>query len=1233
MQRRNYSKTTLPNIDINLSRFVKDDFHYFLDQRLPQLFAEIFPVISDDQQRRITLKKLHIGQPRKSFQQVKNELGSYLFPINVDLVLKIKQPRVSMPAGKIITQFANDKVQILSAWLKQILNFTDPVLISQRGNLFKFTNQKKKYRSQLLVTINLKRQAKDQWFFDLDLQKKEAVFFGNYPQISDKGSFLINGSEKVVVMQLVRAPGVYFGKNTSFKDDRKLYSSEIISSRGTWIDCIMRYVTQKHDQNTTVFPIFEIILNKQKSHNILISNLFTILGFEKKAVLELFSHNEIIVGSYQDVHYQSEIVRAVDIAYNKLFDNKNVDFKYKFQIILDSFFAPNQFYLDTIGRYKINQKLAVANLLFDRVLAEDLVDAQTQQTFLKKGTLITKEHYHLLQKFFNQLQNNFVELPFDRNSVVGHHKVQIVKVYEDNYDQKKVINLIGIDQACQAKTLNVADIIAVVNYNVNLPHNPLNKLDDIDSLGNRYVKTLHQLLNNRFEVGLRKMRTDLVRKLNDLTINSFNDVDDKIINLVNFNFVLNMVRDFFNTSQLSQFLDQTNPLTELSNKRRITILGESGLKRESASSKIRDIHSSYLGKICPIETPEGPNIGLITNLAFDARVNQLGFIETPYRKVIKGFVTDEIVYLSALEEKTALIAPATTKVGADKKILNDYVLIYFNDNLTSVPYTKIDYIGYSTEQMFSVPTAAIPFLENNDANRALMGANMQKQAVPLLKPEAPLVATGIEQLVARDSGFAIVAQQPGEVVYADSQYIEILNSQNELDRYDLYNFLPSNQKTALFHNLLVQKGDQVVANQIIADGSGIKRGELAIGKNLLVAFTTWKGYNYEDALIVSERLVRENVFTSLHVYEYEIKRLRTKLGEEEFTTEIPNTSQRSRRLLDEEGIVVVGSEIHPGDILVGKVTPRDKGQITPEDRLLNQLFKGRERNVENNSLVVPVGDYGIVQKIKRYSSADYDVPLNSDVIEVIKVFVARKIPILVGDKIASRHGNKGVISQILPENSMPFLADGTPVDILINPLGVPSRMNVGQLLEMHLGYAARKLQTGVITPIFNGVNKDNLAQIMQEAQVDLTGKEYLYSGETGEPFHKKVAVGVIYYMKLSHMVETKIHARNIGPYALITQQPLKGKAQNGGQRFGEMEVWALESYGAAYNLRELLTIKSDDIVGRNRIYNNIIHDKTKNFYFQNYPESFAVLLSEMKGLCLNVEIITADNNDAIASNA
>ena len=1025
------------------------------------------------------------------------------------------------------------------------------------------------------------------------------------------------------MFQLVRAPGVCFHKETKSRV-YDFFNAEVIPKQGTWID----FVTKVHymrDGKTkpTALPLLELSLDKSKTNTFFLTDLLTIFGLDKKVVLDLFNHSDEIVNSYNLTEKNFSTEQAINRVYNKLFSNvSGVTVNFKLKTILNFFFNKEKFLLSGAGRYKFNHKLFIGNVLLNRVLAEDLIDYRSKKINFKKGTLVTKKVLLRIKEFLFS-GNNLVKLDFAKERISGSDQVQVLSVFEDNDVQDKIIKLVGINPNCDEETLSVPDIVAIAAGLLNLSHD-IGRVDDIDSLANRNIRTLDELLSFYFTRGLEKIVNDSTKKLDDLMLSKYNY---KIVSLVNSGLLIDKVREFFNVSQLCQFLDQTNPLTELSNKRRVTILGESGLKRESASAKVRDIHSSYAGKICPIETPEGPNIGLITNLAFFASLNKWNFLQTPHRKVKNGVVTKKVVYLSALEEEGVIIAPATTPLDSEGKIINDNLQVYLDDNLITVHSDEVEYLTYSCKQMFSISTSCVPFLKHNDANRALMGANMQKQAVPLINSDSPIVGTGNENLIARDSGFCLIARNSGEVIYADSEIIKIKNAQNKIDKYLPTNFLPSNQRTALFHKLLVKAGDKVEKNQIIADGSSIQNGELAIGKNVLVAFTTWRGYNFEDAVIVSDRLVREDVFTSLHIEEYEIRRLRTSFGDkkqEKFTNQIPNTSEHSRRYLDEEGVVLLGSEVRSGDILVGKVTPKEKAKHSPEDILLNNIFHGREQHVENNSLVVPNGGGGIVQKIKRYSEKEYATSLSSDVIEVIKVFVVQKIYLKEGDKLANRHGNKGVISRILPENSMPYLSDGTAIDIMINPLGVPSRMNVGQLLEMHLSYASKKLGNKISTPIFNGANVEDLKLLMAKAKVSPEGKETLYDGETGVAFDRKIAVGMMYYLKLSHMVETKIHARNVGPYGLITQQPLKGKAQNGGQRFGEMEVWALESYGAAYNLQELLTIKSDDVKGRNNILYSIIENDTKNFTFNHYPESFNVLLAEMRSLCLNVEILRRD---------
>lgn len=1207
----------------NLDELNKKSYFHFLNDKIKKIFKEFFPIVSKNENRKIELKKIHIGKPLIPFDDVKNNLGSYEFPIN--LILKLHS---SQTDEKINFKTYKSIPEALTKWIQQKLHISEPKLVSKSKEKITFTSDFENDKSKLTINFHIRKAVNNQLFFDLEIIKEEQIYFGSYPMISQKGTFLINGSEKVVVLQLIRSPGVFFNvlENTV---ELETYGVEIIPKRGTWIDFVTKLQKGKQaDKQIRLKPLLEVIINKNKTNNVLISNLFTVFGFYEDYILDLFDSAEEIVNSYASPRYESKKEEAIKTVYAKIYDNLNVSLEAKFSSILDCFFNDKRFFFSYIGRYKINHKLFLGNLLYGRILAEDLVDKKTKQTILTRGTLITKKELPTIQNFFRS-GNNLVSLDYSRNKIAGHNKVQIVKVYKDNFLQEKIIKIIGTDPSCEEEMLNIADIVAIVSHLLNLSYD-IGEIDDIDSLENRNVRLIEELLEDHFRRGLRKIREESLRKLNDLIVSKYNFL---IVSLINSGPVTSSVRDFFNVSQLSQFLDQTNPLTELSNKRRITVLGEGGLKREGVPGKVRDIHSSFLGKICPIETPEGPNIGLIMNLAFFARINKWKFIETPYWEVKNGELTGKIVYLSALDETNLLIAPPTTPLIDNKRIRDQKVTIYFHENLITVMAKDVEYLGFAPEQMFSISTAAIPFLQNNDANRALMGANMQKQAVPLVRPVAPIVGTGIEKQIAIDSGFALIAENPGKVIYADSSKISIQeNDKKTIRHYHPYNFLNSNQRTALFHRVLVKKGATVIAKQILADGSSIDHGELALGQNLRVAFMTWKGYNYEDALIISDRLVREDVFTSLHIEEFEIRRLRTKLGDEEFTRDIVNTSPKVRRFLDEEGIVLVGSEIGPRDILVGKVTPKDRGQKTPEDILLHQLFKGREQNVENNSLTVPTGVHGIVQKIKRYNETDFANSMTAEVIEVIKVYIAQKISIKEGDKLASRHGNKGVISRVLPENSMPYTADGRSIDIMINPLGVPSRMNTGQLVEMLLARAAEKLDIHIESPVFSKTNAEDLKAAMREAKINTSGKEVLYDGETGESFDQPIAIGSLYYMKLSHMVDTKIHARETGPYSLITQQPLKGKSQNGGQRFGEMEVWALESYGAAYNLRELITIKSDDIKGRNSIYQAIINNTTRNFSFKYFPESFNVLLSELKSLCLNIEIIRKHPKEEIEEN-
>ncbi len=1199
-----------PQIDEDLNHISKESFKIFHKKTIKKIFNSVFPIISTNKNRRIELKKIEVGKSKLTFEEVRNRLGSYEFPVNILLELTSIQ-KDEIINGKIL----KSKKNLFFQWIEQKLNITTAELVEEKKKSLIFKVPQKNVRESLILSFEITKQVTETLYFNFQLRKVEELYFGSYPQISKKGTFLINGVEKVVVLQLVRSPGV-FSSVSSSTSEYETYKAEIIPKQGTWIDFLTRVNRRRVGQVYEFIPTFEILIDKSKTHNILVSNIFTLFGFSEEYARDFFNEADEIVNSYASINYQPKKDDAIKTIYAKLFENINISVESKYQILIDSFFSRQKFFLSDVGRYKVNQKLFLGNLLYERILAEDLIDHKTKKIVFSKGTWIGKKQIRKLDQFLKN-DNCLVTLAYDRTLISGTDRLQMVKVFADNKTRTKVVKVFGVDPKCQDETLTVPDMMGIISHVLNLSYD-IGKVDDIDSLGNRNIHLIEELMEDQFRIGLKKIIDETNRKINDMLSSKYNH---RIVSLINFGPLANNIRDFFNVSPLSQFFDQTNPLTELSNKRRITVLGEGGLKRANASTNVRDVHYSYLGKICPIETPEGPNIGLISNLSYFASINKWKFIETPYWKVINGKVIGEVQYLSTLEEMSVVIAPPTTRINSDGSFTSKKITVYFRDQLIEVDANDVEYLTYSPSQMFSVSAAAIPFLENNDANRALMGANMQKQAVPLIDPHSPIVGTGVEKQIARDSGFSIVSEYDGEIVYADSDHITLKTKEGSLKNYNTSNFLPSNQRTALFHRVFVEKGDQVKTNDILADGSSIEKGELALGQDLLVGFTTWKGFNYEDALIISDRLVVDDVFTSLHVEEYEIRRMRTKLGDEEFTSEVVNASEKARRLLDSKGIVLLGSEVGPGDILVGKVTPKDKGQRTPEDILLNQLFKGREQPAENNSLVVPTGMHGIVQDIKHYREKDLKETLSSEVIEVIKIFIAKKIPIKEGDKLASRHGNKGVVSRILPRNSMPYMKDGRSLDIMINPLGVPSRMNVGQLLEMHFGYAAKKLGIKIACPVFIGPNSEQLQEIMKKAGHSPTGKEILYDGETGEKFDQPIAIGLIYYMKLSHMVESKIHSREIGPYTLVTQQPLKGKAKNGGQRFGEMEVWALESYGAAYNLRELLTIKSDDIKGRNAIYQMLINDKPRIIDYNYFPESFNVLMSEMRSLCLNLEII------------
>ncbi len=897
-------------------------------------------------------------------------------------------------------------------------------------------------------------------------------------------------------------------------------------------------------------------------------------------------------------------------------------------LLVSRFFDPKRYDLANVGRYKINKKLHIKNRLFGQRLAETLVDPETGEIIAEKGTTLDRR---TLDRILPNLENN---IGFKTSNPVGGVVeddiiLQSIKIYAPNEDGEKVINVIGNSNIEEAiKNITPADIIASISYFFNLLHG-VGNTDDIDHLGNRRLRSVGELLQNQFRIGLSRMER-VVRER--MSIQDTATITPQ--QLINIRPVIASIKEFFGSSQLSQFMDQTNPLAELTHKRRLSALGPGGLTRERAGFEVRDVHYSHYGRMCPIETPEGPNIGLINSLSSYAKVNRFGFIETPYRRVDPetGKVTQRIDYLTADEQDNYVVAQANARLGDDGSFLDEDVVARFRDENVVVNRDRIDYMDVSPKQVVSAATACIPFLENDDSNRALMGANMQRQAVPLLQPEAPRVGTGMEYVSAKDSGAAVICKHEGIVEHVEAREvwvrrISVVDGQEtkgNLDKYRMLKFIRSNQGTCYNQRPIVSVGDRVVKGEILADGPSMEKGELALGRNVLVAFINWDGYNYEDAIIMSERLVKDDVYTSIHIEEYESESRDTKLGPEEITRDIPNVGEDALRNLDERGIIRIGAEVKDGDLLVGKVTPKGVTELTAEERLLHAIFGEKAREVRDTSLRVPHGGGGIVLDVKVFNREDGD-ELPPGVNQLVRVYIVQKRKIHEGDKMAGRHGNKGVISKIMPEEDMPYLPDGTPVDIMLNPLGVPSRMNIGQVLELHLGMAARALGIHVASPVFDGAREEDVWGTIEEAGMARDAKTVLYDGRSGEPFDNRVSVGVMYMIKLAHMVDDKLHARSTGPYSLVTQQPLGGKAQFGGQRFGEMEVWALEAYGAAYTLQEILTVKSDDVVGRVKTYEAIV--KGENVPEPGVPESFKVLIKELQSLGMDVKILSGDEQE------
>ena len=1029
--------------------------------------------------------------------------------------------------------------------------------------------------------------------------KEQEIFLGDMPLMTDSGAFVINGAERVIVSQLVRSPSVYFSREID-KNGRVLITSQIIPTRGTWLE----FETDARDI---------VYCRIDRTRKVPLTTVLRAFGLSSdEDIIKLFGDNDFVKNTIAKDSTRNTDEALIEI-YEKLRPGEPATLDSSKNQIITRFFDEFRYDLAKVGRYKFNIKLNVLDRVLNQTLAEDIVvDGEKK---VEKGTVITKEVLEVLKPIFENGYN--VKEVKINEELDAYNKVQTITIYKPGSKKEKMV-LIGNDQTIDSKRLTISDFYASCSYYFNLLEG-VGNFDEIDHLGNRRIRQVGELLQNQFRVGVTRMERVIRERM---TTQEIEEVTPKT--LINIRPVTAILKEFFGSSQLSQFMYQENPIAELTHKRRLSALGPGGLSRDRAGMEVRDVNESHYGRICPIESPEGPNIGLITALASYAKVDDYGFILTPYRKVVDSVITDEIVYLRADEETDLVISQSTVKTDENNKIIEEGLNArYRGENIITSP-DRVDLIDVSPQQVVSITTSCIPFLEHDDATRALMGSNMQRQAVPLLRPEAPYVGTGVEWIAARDAGSSVVAKADGVVSYVDARKIVVDNKTGQ-DTYYLADFSASNQNTCFHQKPIVKVGDKVKRNHVIADGPSTDKGELALGRNVVVAFTMFNGYNYEDAVILNERLVKEDAYTTVHIEDYEMPCRETKLGPEEITRDIPNVSEEARKNLDANGIVRIGTEVKEGDILVGKVTPKGMAELTSEEKLLHAIFGEKTREVRDTSLRVPHGGEGIVHDVKIFTRKDSD-ELSAGVSKLVRVYIVQKRKIQVGDKMAGRHGNKGVISLILPEEDMPFLPDGTPVDIMLNPLGVPSRMNLGQVLELHLGMAAKKLGVHVATPVFDGATEEDILDMMKEAGMDLDGKTDLYDGRTGRKFDNRVSVGVMYMIKLCHMVEDKMHARATGPYSLVTQQPLGGKAQFGGQRFGEMEVWALYAYGAAHTLQEILTVKSDDVIGRVKVYEELV--KGQKVDQAGVPESFRVLIKEFQALGLDIQIIN-DKNETL----
>ena len=1023
--------------------------------------------------------------------------------------------------------------------------------------------------------------------------KEQEIFMGDMPTMTDSGTFVINGAERVIVSQLVRSPSVYYNREID-KNGRELITSQIIPTRGTWLEF-------EADARDVLYVRID------RTRKVTLTTLLRAFGLSSdEEILKMFGEDDYLKNTIQKDSTKNTDEALIEI-YEKLRPGEPATLDSSKNQIITRFFDEFRYDLAKVGRYKFNRKLNILDRLLDQTLAEDVkVNGEVK---FSKGTKINKDVFLELKDI---LADGYgVKEVTVNEDLDTYNKIQEIKIVDPS-DKKKSLTVIGNDQTLEVKRLTISDVYASVSYYLNLLHG-VGNFDEIDHLGNRRIRQVGELLQNQFRIGVSRMERVIRERM---TTQEMEEVTPKT--LINIRPVTAAMKEFFGSSQLSQFMDQTNPVAELTNKRRLSALGPGGLSRDRAGVEVRDVNASHYGRICPIESPEGPNIGLITSLASYAKIDEYGFIMTPYRKVENCKITEHVDYLTADEEQDYIISQSTVNTNEDNVIIDKQVSARFRDENILAKPEQVDYIDVSPQQVVSVTTSCIPFLEHDDAHRALMGANMQRQAMPLLKTEAPYIGTGVEHIAAKDSGVCIVAKADGIVSYVDAKKIKVKTKNGE-DTYYLANFELANSGICNHQRPIVQVGEEVEAGKtIIADGNSTDMGELALGKNVTVAFMTFNGYNYEDAVILNENLVKDDKYTSLHLEDYEMQCRETKLGPEEITRDIPNVSEEARKNLDENGIVAIGTEVKEGDILVGKVTPKGMAELTSEEKLLHAIFGEKTREVRDTSLRVPHGGDGIVHDIKIYSRKDND-ELPAGVSKVIRVYIIQKRKIQVGDKMSGRHGNKGVISLILPQEDMPYLPDGRPVDIMLNPQGVPSRMNLGQILELHMGMAAKKLGEYVATPVFDGAHISDIEEMMEEAGMDKDGKTILYDGRTGEPFDNRISVGIMYMIKLHHMVDDKLHARSTGPYSLVTQQPLGGKAQFGGQRFGEMEVWALYAYGAAYTLQEMMTVKSDDVVGRVKVFESIV--KGQEINEAGIPESFRVLMKEFQALGLDISII------------